>query len=240
MWPKAQRGQAAVEAALTLPLIVFLIVGTLQLFLMVQARIQARYAVFRAVRVGVVNFADCRAMNDAALAALLPTFARTDDAARTVEAFRRRNAANGYRYFAAHDAGHDREIFWLERTPVFFRGEEDVNFDQWDAAPEPRRLEAQLVYWYALRVPFANWVMSRIFLGYFGLQAMRDQNPLMPAQDVPPDGWLENAELDARVRSEFVRRVDAQQYAFPIIVSHSMRMMSPIRKPFEVRCRREP
>ena len=36
-----ERGQAAVEAALTLPLTVFLILGALQLFMLIQARIMA-------------------------------------------------------------------------------------------------------------------------------------------------------------------------------------------------------
>ena len=35
---RAESGQAAVESALTLPLAVFLILGSLQLFLMLQAR----------------------------------------------------------------------------------------------------------------------------------------------------------------------------------------------------------
>ena len=40
------------ETALTLPLTLFLMLGTLQLFLMLQARVLTEYAVFRAVRVG--------------------------------------------------------------------------------------------------------------------------------------------------------------------------------------------
>ena len=39
-----QSGQAMVEAALSLPLVVFLVLGTLQLFLMLQARVLAQYA----------------------------------------------------------------------------------------------------------------------------------------------------------------------------------------------------
>src|SRR5688572_11906480 len=38
---RGDAGQAAVEAALTLPLAVFLVLGTLQLFLMLQARLMA-------------------------------------------------------------------------------------------------------------------------------------------------------------------------------------------------------
>ncbi|HLM44600.1 MAG TPA: TadE family protein, partial [Myxococcaceae bacterium] len=66
---RAERGQAAVESALTLPLTVFLMLGTLQLFLMLQGRIMAEYAAFRAVRAGSVRHGDCQAMTHAAILA---------------------------------------------------------------------------------------------------------------------------------------------------------------------------
>ena len=90
---RAQRGQAAVESALTLPLAVFLILGTLQLFMMFQARLLAHYAAFKAVRAGVVNNGSCAAMNDAALLALMPAFTRTDSVDRVVAAFDARKQA---------------------------------------------------------------------------------------------------------------------------------------------------
>jgi len=45
-----ESGQATVEAALTLPLTVFLVLGTVQMFLLLQARLLTEYAAFRAVR----------------------------------------------------------------------------------------------------------------------------------------------------------------------------------------------
>jgi hypothetical protein len=41
-----QVGQAAVEAALTMPLMLFMILGTLQLFMMLQGRLLAEHAAF--------------------------------------------------------------------------------------------------------------------------------------------------------------------------------------------------
>ena len=71
---RAQSGQAAIESALTLPLVVFLFLGMLQLFLLLQGRILAQYALARAARAGSLNHGSCRAMEQAAIAALLPSF----------------------------------------------------------------------------------------------------------------------------------------------------------------------
>ena len=34
-----------------------------------------------------------------------------------------------------------------------------------------------MVYWYRLRIPFANWVMTSMFLAHFGLQDFTTANP---------------------------------------------------------------
>src|SRR5436190_1258062 len=52
----ARRGQATVEAALTVPLALFLVLGGLQVLLSMQARLMAQYAVARATKVGAANF----------------------------------------------------------------------------------------------------------------------------------------------------------------------------------------
>src|SRR4051794_8341560 len=92
---RRRQGQALVEAVLTLPLTVFLILGSIQLFLMQQARLMAEYAAMRAVRAGSVNFGDCRSMTHAAIGAVLPTFARTNTPSDLARAFARR-ANNDY------------------------------------------------------------------------------------------------------------------------------------------------
>ncbi len=69
-----ESGQAAVEAALTLPLVTFMLLGMLQLFMMLHARVMTQYAAFRATRAGSVNHGDCTRMKHAAIGALLPSF----------------------------------------------------------------------------------------------------------------------------------------------------------------------
>jgi hypothetical protein len=74
-----QRGQAAVESALVLPLMTFLFLGIIQLTMIQQARLMTEYAAFQAARAGIVWNGNNERMHDAALIALLPTMGRTDD-----------------------------------------------------------------------------------------------------------------------------------------------------------------
>lgn len=223
-----EAGQAAIESALTLPLVIFLVLGTIQLFLMLQARIVARYAVFKAVRAGVVNHGACGPMMDAALATLLPTFARTDSTTALVEAFALRKDGGRYRYNPAVDQARTEPILEITRAPLTVAGDEDPSFDQPSFGKAPQRLTAQLVFWFPLRIPFADWVMSRMFLAHFQLQAFAGHNVLMPPLP-PKDGWMEGATLDGSLAQELQRRVGMAQYDFPIVVSSSMRMMTPVR-----------
>jgi hypothetical protein len=236
-----ESGQAAVESAITLPLAVFMVLGTLQLFLMLQGRIMAQYAVFKAVRAGSVNHGDCRVMTDAALAALLPTFSRTDSPAKLVEGFKKRNFTKQYKYTGAgEDTDHDKQIFWLDRIAISGVAGEQKDFDQHDSSGgDPAKLEAQLVFWYPLKIPFVNWVVSRMFLAYFGIQSYDAQNPLMMTARAH-EGWKDAKSPGPQgdIRAELQARAQAKQYEFPIVVSYSMRMMTPAREPFAAQCPR--
>lgn len=240
-----ESGQAAVEAALTLPLTVFLVLGTLQLFLVLQARLMAEHAVFKAVRAGALSQGSCKRMMDAALITLLPTVARTDDAGHLVTAY---NDRKGNKYAPARDSGHDGDIVWLIReTPTHASiPEGDVfYFDDPDSVDaENFRLQTRLVFWYPMKIPFANWVMARIAQVQFGLQAHEGYDPLSPtgkkeggwqANGTPPASVTTNhagfpqtvaAAMDARTNNP------AGTYVMPIQATASMRMMTPARKAF--------
>lgn len=229
----AESGQAAIEAAITLPLTVFLVLGTLQLMLLLQARSFVEYAAFSAVRSGVVHHGACEPMLHAAIGALLPTFARTDTAENLARAFA---AHRDNRFVPALDRGHDRAIVWLLReSPLAndIRGDEEDVFDDPDVRGTLgtlHRLEARLVYWYPLRIPFANWVMARMFLAQWGLREFRGENPLVPTQ--VNARWAREGPqfLEPLVGEEMLRRFDRQQYAFPLSASWTMRMMTPARR----------
>jgi hypothetical protein len=76
-----QSGQAAVESALVLPLMVFLGLGIIQLTMMQHAKLMTEYAAFCAARTGIVWNGNNERMHDAAIVALLPTMGRTDSIA---------------------------------------------------------------------------------------------------------------------------------------------------------------
>jgi hypothetical protein len=74
-----ESGQAAVESALVMPLMVFLCLGVIQLTMIEHARIMTDYAAFNAARAGIVWNGNNERMHDAAIFSLLPTMGRSDD-----------------------------------------------------------------------------------------------------------------------------------------------------------------
>jgi hypothetical protein len=83
----SNRGQVAIEAALVMPLALFLVLGILQSTVLEQAKLMTEYAAFQAARAGIVWSGNNERMRDAAMLALLPTMAhRTDSAPEVVQA----------------------------------------------------------------------------------------------------------------------------------------------------------
>ena len=240
-------GQAVVETAITLPFTVFLVLGTIQLFMMLQGRLMAEHAAFKAVRAGVVNHGSCAVMTHAAIAALLPSFtsylgsatpgATPED--KLANAFRSRTtgAPDGNHYDAALDNGHDRAIVWIFRekpTSAEVTRLSEHDFDD----PNPRangeigyRLEVRLVYWFPLRIPFANWVMSTMFRAAYGLgDYVGYINPTMP---VAPAKWKAQSGMSmGPLAGEFMLRFNQKHWTFPITTTYAMRMMTPPRPKF--------
>lgn len=240
--PNRESGQAAVEAALVLPLTVFLVLGTMQLFLLLQGRILAEYAAFRAVRAGAVNYGDCTRMEHAAIGSLLPTFdsfmghGSGTPAQKLAAAFAARR--DGF-YNPGWDGGQNEPVVWILRespNALWVRGQgggQQKDFDN-PLRPGPGaglvRLEIRMVYWMPLKIPFADWVMSRMFLAQYGFQDYDHANPLMETQTAH---WTQEVtapvDLDQFVREEWIRRVRAHHYVFPIHATATMRMMTPVK-----------
>lgn len=234
---KRRPGQALVEAVLTLPLTVFLILGSIQLFLMQQARLMADYAAMRAARAGSTNFGDCRSMTHAALGAVVPTFFKSDSPQDLAAAFAR--VANND-YGGATGSNRNRlsgAVVWIFREkPTGNAIRTDEEFDMFNTPTDEQRLEVRLVFWYPLRIPFADWVLTRIFLAHYGLQSYLASNPLEETHRANWPGNFQTADLSRYARpevvSEYVARAARGEYVYPIQTSYTMRMMTPPKPQF--------
>lgn len=185
------RGQAAVEAALTLPLFMFVLLGTLQLALMHQARLLTKYAAYKAVRVGAMTSADMAKMERAALAVLVPTISNPGRAngGRVVN-----NISGGGDFASAFsqmsqnvmlDAAGMKyvEITICSPTKELLGGGDEHDFDSESATgsasgrqagPMQRegwrefdrgRLAIQVTYNYRMIIPFADMMLYLIATG---------------------------------------------------------------------------
>tara|TARA_Y100001934_G_scaffold239961_1_gene293958 strand:+ start:265 stop:1140 length:876 start_codon:yes stop_codon:yes gene_type:complete len=85
-----EEGQAMVEAAIVLPLMTFIVVGTIQLLQIQQAKVLTEYAAYQATRTGIVHNGDRKPMLNAALIAVLPSLGATDSLAGKRDPFRNR------------------------------------------------------------------------------------------------------------------------------------------------------
>jgi hypothetical protein len=84
---RAERGQALLEAAIVLPITIFLVLGALQLVMLEHARIMTEYAAYNAARAGIVHSANWNVMRNAAMVAALPLYERTDRVDRLLVAW---------------------------------------------------------------------------------------------------------------------------------------------------------
>lgn len=232
-----EKGQAAVEAAIVLPLTLFLILGTLQLSLLQHARIAAQYASFQAARTGSVHHGACKPMTDAALLSVVSNFYSFlgdanlggSPAKKLAGAFNRvrDNHYAGFQWGTWRSAGTSEEaIIWIVREGTLPTANDVVRFDQPLSGGNPLRMEVRLVYWAPLRIPFADWVYARIAAARMLSMAGPAHDPLVPTRATT--NWSgQGHTLDAKVAAEFARRMNAAHYVFPITVSSTMRMMTP-------------
>ena len=94
MRDRAPRGQALLESALVIPLMIVIVLAVLQLTQIEQARTMTEFAAFSAARAGIVWNGSNARMRDAALVALLPAFGRTDSAEALMRTWQRQRSAD--------------------------------------------------------------------------------------------------------------------------------------------------
>jgi len=172
---KSEQGQALVEAAFILPAMIFLLLLTIQLTQLQQARIMVEYAAFSAARTGIVHNGDNGnsngfdgPMHDAAVLAVLPTFGRTDSFTHIGATWLRFKAEEAVlRPFGLSQV----RVYVLSPTKADFTSfgqqlnGQEIDFDDVrPSAADATLLSLQVRYLYEMKVPFANKLIQTIWL----------------------------------------------------------------------------
>ncbi len=214
-------GQAVVETALVTPMVVFLLLGIIQLGLVYQARLATEYAAFKAARSASVYRLDCTRMKNAALMALVPTIPEGGARGQSVE---QRFASIARRVVRANRTRVGTPLLFVDyrlenRRPP---GQFDT---QLEPMQRPMRVYTRLFYFYEYRIPFAGPVMTRFWLATQMGTRWAASDPLMPTRnaETPPSA---RSRLDAEVLSLASRGVRGGYFTIPVTASWTMRMMS--------------
>lgn len=234
---RSQSGQAAVETALTLPLFVFVLLGTLQLSLMHQARLMAKYAAYKAVRAGAISSVNMTRMERAAIAVLVPTI----KAQRAVF-----KSSNGTEYlqslpFLLPNFMFDGAIKYVEievcsPTKAILSGGNELDFDSESATGsdlgrsdkasmtdqgwknfDRGRLSIQLTYNYRMPVPFADMMI-------YYIATNQERADLMWAFKLGKQDPMVASQMAKSIK--YAIAASQGQYVLPIRANYVMRMQS--------------
>lgn len=233
-------GQAAVETALVMPLFVFLVLGTLQLALLHQARLLTKYAAYKAARAGVVGNAGWNVMDNAALAAVMPMASSGAGGAERV--FRAETPAQ---WGASWRKIKDNRLYGpipytVVRTcnPTMAQLPPGIDLDLGVDFDDPRtlgggswsefnvtRLQVQVTFFYRMPIPFANAILWQMARGVENDESVRmlRMTPGKVRDTANPNGGLRTIE-----KQPIQERADAQEYIIPIRASWGMRMQSKL------------
>ncbi|MEN9797046.1 MAG: hypothetical protein RL653_742 [Pseudomonadota bacterium] len=251
-----QRGQATVEQALIMPMMVFLVLGILQMGTMQQARLMTEYGAYRAARAGIVNGGDCTIMRNAATLALLPTFEdRVDDAVRAITASKLYLSTVNSQTGKVTQGLKSNYPGGLERVRVEVmnprKGQLSSVFSSygisgreldWDdvrnsAVVEANLLTVRVTTFYELRIPFANLLIHSWYVGFSQLDNVTGgvlfaspqfKNTKMPATQVLEGQAVSLGKTD-REKSDFkliAGLAQARRYVIPMKATFNMRMQS--------------
>ena len=225
-----ESGQVAVESAIVLPLFVFLILGTLQLGLMHQARLVTKYAAYKAVRAGSLNNAQKSVMEKAALAVMLPLVSRDAGGGEYIKTinnateFHNKWTWMGVKANSMPDTG----LPYVEVTICGPSTKEvsgtELDFDDPRQAASKEwkldhrtKLRIQLTFNYRMPIPFANWVIHAAafnreipWLMRMGEKASKGTPNFGPQQ------------------SKYISAADKGIYVLPIRAAYTMRMQSNV------------
>ncbi|MBN2494316.1 MAG: pilus assembly protein [Deltaproteobacteria bacterium] len=186
-WRAGESGQVEVETAIVMPLVVFLLLGLLQFGMLHQARLFAEYAAYKAVRTGALKNADVASMKRAARAAALPVLAcGADVLAKDPSSWALKfYAIEALNLVAGEDSdsgGREASESPLESVNLTICGptksditggtykvedETYVAFDHRDIGTQVpgNKLRIKITLNYRMVIPFADWVIYKIWKG---------------------------------------------------------------------------
>ena len=90
---QTEKGQVLLETVIVFPIMIFLILGALQIMLLQHGRIMTEYAAYNAARAGIVHNGNWNVMRNAAMLASLPVYQRTDNLSNFFTAWAKVKAA---------------------------------------------------------------------------------------------------------------------------------------------------
>jgi hypothetical protein len=206
-----------VEAAIALPLSLFVMLGLMQMSLAYNARTLLDYGAFRAARTGSADMCSCIGMTTAALAAVVPVTGqgRTYTAKDWIATYGRIRTNQ-----------HPRAPGLPVVTVAYRITDQRKPFDDLAAGPT-EKIRVRLYYFYELSIPFVNWVIARYFLGQFQAGVWKDfVDPVHPTSQVSEQQLvLQGASADfnlAVLQSYFEQGI----YVIPLSSSWSMKAFS--------------
>jgi TadE-like protein len=193
-----ERGQAMVESAIVFPMLIFTVLGILQLTLVHQARMMLEYAAFNAARVGAVWNADPDKMQRAAVLALLPTMPsppvdsiinpcpngmRVDDPLSLLCRWTWVQAWNAQGFTKTVFGKPQISVETLNPLKDDFGGQQEIDFDLGGDSLDIRKksqLTIRVTYFYELRIPVINWVFFESWLAGMAGVGLQGINPFEP------------------------------------------------------------
>lgn len=242
-----ESGQVIVEQALILPMVVFLILGIVQLSMIQHARINAEYAAFNAARAGIVYNGDPMMMRRAASLTVLPTVQRADNWGDVGRFYLDHAISEALFEFLDIQLPIQRvEVEILEPSDTsIFEGAyarhlnfKQIDFDDYrDAVAEANLLSIQVTHYYELRIPFANWMIQSMWFAHrlgdavgwegveFTTQSDGGQSSYASAAQQAIGDPLQEVRWAAMARQ-------ANMYFVPIQTHYTMRMQSNLYKTY--------
>jgi hypothetical protein len=246
---RAGPGQVAVETAITVPMMVFFVLGTVQLGMMHHAQLMTDYAAYRAVRAGIVSNGDCQLMTQAARVSLIPTFASRSDTIPRAYATNLSHPMSNSSLMARLAGGElnveilnpkSNQLDGLFNTYGSHLNRQEIDFDDVrdTTVVGANLLSVRVRYLYDMRIPFANTLIHSWFVG---AQWLKDQRGMLFEATTVHAGpvdtgvrstqYLENRALAQGGMAQRLAMLAMKgSYFVPLTSTYSMRMQSNLMK----------